>query len=326
MEDFEDIVNSLILSDNSILERIDEYTLYCKYLGFEPRLRTKYQSIIRTKDIDSDPSFSLFLSTKKEREYFWKDNGNGDSGDIFKLIRIKYGYKNNTQVYQKIDFDFKLGFKTKSPPPENKIILHHLPDIRPELRIRIKSQDFTKKDLDFWSSFGITLRTLMLYKVKSVKYYWMHDFQEVPKTPRGLAYSYQVLDKIKLYQPHTPIMKFRNDFHEQCLEGFAQLSYMTDTLIITKSTKDVMLLHEFGYDAVSPRSENTPIPSPFLAWFHVKYKKVLVLFDNDMKHRGDLYQEPKIYVPITSGQKDISDFYKAYGHQLTKDLLNTIIQ
>lgn len=311
----------------SILERVDEYSLYCRYLGFEPMLKTKYQSVIRrTGKADADPSFSLYESKKPDREYFWKDNGVGDAGDIFKLIKLQYGLKDNQEVYRKVDHDFELGFSKGEPPKEHKIVLNTLTNKAPETRIRIQSKPFTPEDLKFWASFGITPATLQLYKVKSLKYYWMNDFQEVPQAPRHLAFAYEVLGKYKIYQPYMPLFKFRNDYTEKCLEGFAQLTYATDTLVITKSTKDVMVLREFGYDAVSPRSENTPVPEPYLKYFHKKYKKVYVLFDNDMKHRGDLYQEPKIYVPIDSGEKDISDFRRAFGHQLTKDLLNTIIQ
>lgn len=273
-----------------------------------------------------DPSFSMFESNKPDREYFWKDNGIGDAGDIFKLVQIMFGLKDKKQVYHKIDHDFDLGFSKGQPPAEEKLITNTLHDNKPETRIRIQSKPFTDKDLQFWSSFGISHATLVRYKVKSLRYFWMNDFQEVPQAPRNLAFAFEVLSKYKIYQPHMPSYKFRNDFTEQCLEGFAQLTYNSDSLIITKSTKDVMVLREMGYEAVSPRSENTPVPEPFLRHFASKYPKRYVLFDNDMKHRGDVYQEPKIYVPPSSGQKDISDFYRAYGPKLTKELLNQIIQ
>lgn len=324
MEDFEDLLNRYVLCDAAILERVDEYTLYCKYLGFEPMLKTKYSSFIRTGD--PDPSFSMFDSNKAGREYFWKDNGIGEAGDIFKLIRMMFGLNSTADAYRKIDHDFQLGFNTEGPPPENKIILNSLKDRKPETRIRIQSKPFTVKDLTYWASFGITLPTLERYKVKSLRYFWMSDFQEFPQVPKNLSFAYEVLKKYKIYQPLMPSYKFRNDFHEQCLEGFAQLTYQSDTLIITKSNKDIMTLRELGYEAVSPRSENTPVPEPYMRHFAQKYPKRYVLFDNDMKHRGDMYQEPKVYVPLNSGTKDISDFRKAYGAKLTKELLQTIIQ
>ena len=310
----------------AILERVDEYTLYCKYLEFEPMLKTKYQSVIRRAGHDVDPSFSIFDCNKPGREFFWKDNGIGEAGDIFKLIRLKYGLKDIKEVYRKIDCDFKLGFTDGCSPPETKIVMHTLGDRKPDTRIRIQSKPFTSADLKFWNSFGVTLPTLELYKVKSIQYYWMHDFQEVPQAPKHLAFAYEVLGKYKIYQPYMPLFKFRNDYTEKCLEGFAQLTYKTDTLIITKSTKDVMVLRELGYDAVSARSENTVIPDQYMNYFYKRYRKIYILFDNDMKHKGDKYQAPKVYVPIQSGTKDISDYRCAFGSQLTKDLLNTIIQ
>jgi hypothetical protein len=107
--------------------------------------------------------------------------------------------------------------------------------------------------------------------------------------------------------------------------GFQQLTYTSDTLIITKSMKDVMCLRSFGYEAVSPRSENTPLPEQAIGYFNVKYKRKFILFDNDMKHRGDWYPYPQVYVPIESGSKDISDFTRDHGPQAASELLQTII-
>ena len=86
-----------------------------------------------------------------------------------------------------------------------------------------------------------------------------------------------------------------------------------------------MCLRTFGYDAVSPRSENTPMPESFFNWADSKYKKKLVLFDNDMKHRGDWYPYTKIYVPESTGCKDISDFTRDYSPTAASQLLQTII-
>lgn len=267
----------------------------------------------------------MFETKKPNREYFWKDSGIGESGDIFKLIQIRYGLSSIREAYLKVDYDFQLGFSKNEPPKENKLILNVLENRKPACKISIKSKEFTSADYGFWASFGITAKTLQKYRVKSLQYYWLYEFQTDPYVPKNLAYAFEVLKHYKIYQPFIPGFKFRNNLHEQCLEGFAQLTYTTDTLIITKATKDIMLLDELGIEAVSPRSENTPVPDQFLKHFYKKYKNILVLFDNDMKHRGDLYQAPKIYVPTESGTKDISDFRKRYGHKETKDLLQKLI-
>jgi hypothetical protein len=119
--------------------------------------------------------------------------------------------------------------------------------------------------------------------------------------------------------------KFRNDLQVEHVMGVQQLRYDTDTLIITKSQKDVMCLRSFGYEAVSPRSENVPMPPNFFDWADRYYKKKYVLFDNDMKHRGEWYPYPQIYVPVTTGSKDISDFTRDHSPQAAAELLRTII-
>lgn len=319
------------LNDDSILQRVDEYTLYCFYLGFNPSLRKPYQSPLR--DGDSMPSFSIFLTTKKNREYFWKDSGGsqddgvaGDSGDIFKLIKLLYG-DTTKQCYSRINRDFNLGFNSSTPPTTNfeKIVHHDPPKDEEPAHIRIKRRKFKQSDLEFWGQFGITAHTLLRYKVIPISYFWGKKSQQYPYTADKLAYAYPINNKYKIYQPLSKSRKFRTDYDFMCLEGFDQLKYESDTLIITKSMKDIMVLHEYGYEAVSPRGESVPIPIEFIRHFKKKYKNIFIFFDNDGKHKAEEYPFPEIYVPINSHEKDISDFRKRYGHKQTEILLKQLI-
>ena len=53
------------VTEQLILERVDEYSLYCYYMGYEPIIGKKYHSPLRKGD--DDPSFVIF-----ERKYlFW---------------------------------------------------------------------------------------------------------------------------------------------------------------------------------------------------------------------------------------------------------------
>lgn len=326
-EPLEAALDKVKLSDLGILDRVDEYTLYCHYLGFEPLLSTGYRSVIRMEGskADSNPSFSIYSSNKKDREYMWKDAGLGESGDIFKLIKLLLGYVNNREVYQRISNDFNLGYFTPEVSTP-KIVKHARPTNPPETDIRICSKPFTKQDLAYWASFGVSPELLQAYKVKSIKYYWLFKHQVDPIVPQGLAFSYEVLGKYKIYQPFAPRMyKFRNNYTIQCLEGFAQLQYNSDTLIITKATKDVLTLRALGYEAVAPRGENILVPDQFMNHLSKMYSRIVILFDNDMKHKGDEYNHPKIYVPLSSRTKDISDFRKAYGHKSTVELMERLI-
>lgn len=321
--DLEDAASRYILNDMTILERVDEYTLYCRYLGFEPMLRTKYRSRIRGGD--DSPSFSIFECNKPDRTYMWKDSGGrGESGDIFKLIKLIYGYQNRTEVLQRIDIDFKLGFLSKEPP-KGKVIEFVAPENIPAI-VRIKAKSFTLAELEYWAQFGIDQPLLNRFRTHSVALYWLAKDQLCASTPaHGFCFAYQVLDRYQIYQPWAPAeKKFRQNLTDKDLHGFHQLEYQDRKLIITKSRKDVMTLAAHGYDAVSPRSENTPIVPEYLSYLEKKYDKIYTLFDNDGKHRADFYPYPVIEIPQSTGCKDPAEFRSRYGAKEFINLIQTL--
>jgi hypothetical protein len=96
--------------------------------------------------------------------------------------------------------------------------------------------------------------------------------------------------------------------------------------------KDVMCLDALGYSAIAPRSETTPPPEQLFNWVtetvsgRKRWMKVLVLFDNDGKHRADWYPYPQIEVPLSSGSKDISDFTRDHGEHEASLLMQQLVQ
>jgi hypothetical protein len=321
---FENKLKARKLSKETILEAVDEYSLYCFYLGFDPELKTRYSSPIR--ESDPDPSFSMFYNWGEPCEFLWKDSGQGNTGDIFFLIKKMFPQlTSNQSVFEKIDTDFKLGFTKGEMTVTEKIILKNKPVDKPVTNIRIKSKEFTEEAIAFWESFGVNKHTLHYYDVTQVEYLWTNDYQEVPISPKGLAFAYKELDKFKIYQPYDREFKFRNNYPNRYIEGFFQLKRTTDLLIITKSRKDVMVLFQLGYESVSPKSENTVMPHQYFTHFAQNYKRVVVLFDNDMKHKGDSYPFEKIYVPLDSGEKDVSDYRRTFGEDATRRMLKDIL-
>lgn len=323
--DLEGIVNRFILSDMAILERVDEYTLYCKYLGFQPQLRTRYKSSIRTENSDDSPSFSIFTSNFPDREYAWKDSGGkGTAGDIFKLIVLLHGYETTRQAYEKVAFDFNLGFGV-SEPPKGKII-EYTPPIDIPSHLSIKAKPWDKKALDYWVQFGVDQAQLEKYKVHNTELYWLVKDGLATK-PTGLCFAYQIMDRFQLYQPfQSKEKKFRQNLTDRDLHGFHQLKFEQDTLIITKARKDVMCLDAHGFEAVAPRSENTLIAPEYLRYLEKKYKRILILFDNDGKHKGDEYPYPQVQIPLSSECKDPAEYRAKFGETQFINLIKTLIQ
>lgn len=319
MDILEEYEASNPLSKEVLLSEIDEYEMYKHYMGFYPELRTGYSSPLRKGD--ESPSFSLFTNNYPPCEYRWKDSGAGGiHGDIFKLVKILYNLPDEKSIIKKIRQDLS---KEDYGIDSQRIILKDRPVDKGATIIKVKSKPFTAEGLAFWNSYGVSLTTLAYYNITQVEWFSFNDAKIYPK---GIAFAYKELDKYQIYQPYNTDFKFRNNFDSSIVMGFHQLLYNSDTLVITKSKKDIACLYECGVEAVASRSESTVIPSKFLDYFDTKYSRKLVLFDNDMKHNGQIYWDKKIYIPIESGCKDFSDFMKKFGKDTSIRLINDLMK
>lgn len=323
-----DPLDDLCMTEESILAHIDEYTLYCHYLGFSPEINCPYTSPLRTGD--DTPSFVLFIPTRirTSKEYFWKDRGSPgvrSSGDIFMLIQQLFGYSTLHEARDRVRSDFGLG---RSVEPREKVVNHTRPVVMSiDVEIVVKSRPMIVDHLRYWSDISITPVILEEYHTTAIRYYWMTRSQKAAYFPPLMSFAYHIQGKYQLYLPFAEKKyKFRNDMNEKILPGMTQLRRQRK-LVITKSYKDVMCLRAFGYDAVSPRGESILIEMNHLTMLIEMYgsDNITVLFDNDGKHRANEYPFRKVFIPIESGTKDLSDFRKKYGHDATQDLLLTLI-
>lgn len=323
-------MDHLLFTDNDILERLDEYALYCHYLGFNPMIGAKYHSPVRsTPQDDENPSFGIFerkapgyCDGNWPNEFLWKDQAIGVHGDIFGLVMRLFEYQSRGEAYKKVMGDFGIGHAYEA---DRKILL---PVERtyldpPDITV-LERSEFSPKDLGYWGQFNITLEILQRYRVSSIRAYWMVKDQKFPNFPKGgIGYRAKVLQSNQLYFPYAAKkFKFRNDMTPECVFGFEQAAKNTELLIITKSLKDVMCLRSFGYEAIAPRGESILLPPQCVSWAQRYYSKCLVLFDTDMKHKGDEYPFDKIYVQ--GGPKDISDHCKMFGVTKTAQMLKQI--
>lgn len=321
-----DNLEYLVFVEDDILERVDEYALYCHFLNEEVLINGTSKSPFRE---DTHPSFSVYerTKTKGSSEFMWKDKGKGWIGDIFDLVQRMYGYSTRRKAMIRVMGDFGIG----GAASDSQSQVTYFSPIRKYLDpidIAVKSRPFTPADLLFWNGVNISLPILQQYHCNALKHYWLTLTQKYPTFCKVPTYSYQIYNKYQLYAPSAErSRKFRNDCTEDCLMGLEQLSSNKELLIITKSMKDIMCLRSYGYDAISPTfGENTIVPRHFLDQFKQEYKRILVLFDNDGKHRASDYEFDKIWIPkMMETDKDTSDFTRNHGPHETADMLKQII-
>lgn len=326
--DFDEIYRSIVPSEKSILEQVDEYTLYCFYTGIDLVFGKTYNAPYRKDDV---PSFSVYPSRSEHVEYMWKDHATGECGNIFQLIQKLESLETKRQVLGRINEDFSLGYDITSPV-RSKIILYDKPTLDP-IKIRVVNQEFNEEGTKFWQQFRIDKTLLDLYYVTQVKYYWSYEGQAAPTTAVNPTFAYRIGDYYQLYSPYNPKQyKFRNDLPENYFFGYLQLPSTGSTLIIDKSSKDVIFCKRLGYDAVSGKSETTFIPHKKILELKERFTDIYLMLDNDKPGREMTEKYVKEYpflkprfIPSELA-KDKTDTCKKIGFEKTEEVVKMLLR
>lgn len=353
------ILRDVILKKVSLTDKlfllIDDYSIYSHFIGYDVELNQPIKSPIR--DIDDFPSFCLFLPTRIELdrpdEIWFKDLADGRFGNVFQFVRFIAFHEYDLELKTRyeticfIDQQMQLGLFDKNQEPISKRVERNI--VRKDFDINYKSRKFTENDLKYWSKYGITENTLNFFKVKSVKYL-LDEFNQVIKEfkTKDLAFVYEIFDKVKLYRPlEIKQFKFRNkcpgdDYYYY--QGFQQLTWTADTLIITKSLKDIMCAYEifdklnWNVDLIAPHAESVNLNLEFIELIKKKYKQIIIVSDFDLagvkfvqrcrKHGLKEYQfvsTKRIMIndKLKVLDKDISDFRENHGEEKTIELIKS---
>lgn len=196
-----------------------------------------------------------------------------------------------------------------------------------ETRIKAQSRDWLETDLNWWRSFGIELETLIRFNVRPVQFVWLGSdmIYQFSSLEVFAAYVYEEIDSLKVYFPHRATYRFYHN-NASTLQGYNQLPLSGRELVITKALKDVMVLHKYGIPAVAPQSETIILNKEQLDDLNQRFSNVVAFFDND--HAGIIalrkYKElgMKVYMLSRHWCKDISDYYRKYGDEATRDLIS----
>lgn len=327
--DFYELYNNLNLTEQSVLSKIDEYTLYCYYCNI-PNLRPgkTYPAPYRT---DNVPSFSIYWSRSYDLDYMWYDHASGESGSIFALIGKIEGLAERGQVLAKINEDFSLGYNTDVVVPIREKIRLFNPPEKSEIKIEVTNKPFSELGLKFWQQFDISESLLREYKTKQVEYYWTYVGQTAPNQAPDPMFSYEVGGYYQLYSPYVKKEdKFRNNLPPNYFFGYLQLPKNGNILLLDKSCKDVIFCRRLDYWAVCSRSETTFLPPQKMVELRERFSKVYLMLDSDKAGRAMTDKYLALYpwlIPKFLPEelaKDKTDTAKKIGVIETKKLINSI--
>jgi len=326
------------LSDEEILGRINSLDIFSYYIGKDFKYGRAMCSPLRK---DRSPSFTVFKHSSGK--YFFKDFSTGESGDCFTFLTKLFGLK-RFDTYRLIDNDFQLGISTKSfTTPTKQYVGEHIKEyenLKPSTTtIQIKSRPWnTQEDKTFWSKYGICCKILSKYNVRAAANVWVNDNLIVSSNRYNPIYAYHFPNgKMKIYQPYSKF-KWLSNTSVSDLQGLSQLPLRGDTLVITKSLKDVMCLDVFGIPSVAPSSESCVIPADVVKDLTDRFARIYILYDFDRTGISFANRHRKLYgfIPLffTNGKfntfdyksKDFSDFIALNGVRGAAELIEYVCQ
>lgn len=314
--DTTNIKDNVDITLDYILSKVTEYDIYSAYIG-NFKVGMIYNSPFRK---DKNPSFGCFYS-RTTKQLMFKDHGTGDCGNVIKFVSLKTGLTNYNDILNDIVKKLKITNDTQLASSK-----HYIPST--ETVIGVVRQPFTDVDTNYWSQFNISLDVLKKFDVSSIKYYLCNGIVKGIYKDTNPMYAYKVYNNFKIYRPLADkYTKWRNNLTENDVQGFKQLPKTGDTLIITKSMKDVMCLYQMGIPSVSPASESTFIPNKCLEQLKKRFKRILILFDRDVagcKYLRKVSLKTGLEGMLINKKfkaKDISDAIKANDFETIKNWL-----
>lgn len=319
------------INESFILSKVSEQEIFEKYLGINIIPGEKFCSPLRD---DKNPSCRIQRS--KNGTLYYKDWSGHFMGSCFDLVKFIY----NCSFYEAckiIAKDFNLidgistGKRFKRKPKEN---LFKIPE---RAKIEYKWRKYKNSDIKYWSSFGISLKTLKHYNVIPAQFIWVNERLIYSYSEKDPAYIYKFgVEDLKVYFPLRENFRFISN--TSVLQGIDQLPESGDLLIITKSNKDIMALYEMGIYSIAPQSESSIISEKQFNELKARFKTIYSLYDFDLAGIKSANKMKRLYgiVPlfytngrfrsIDYGGKDTTDIIKnksfEEAEKITKNLIN----
>jgi len=335
-------LNKTFITKAALLERIQDYEVYAMYMDMSKlSIRGKMNSPLR---IDENPSFGFFIGTSDE--LCFNDFVLG-SGDCIKFVMLKFGLS-FFEALSKIALDagFSDEFIVKNTFTTNYLANPNPGATREEFIKTVNSSYIGKtsrpwhiRDYAFWNQYGITKPCLDKYNVNPIQYLHVGVHKTIVKADFN-TYCYNEMKDgkhtFKIYQPNNEKYKWINNHNDSVWQGWTQMPLKGETLIITKSLKDVMsIVSTTGFHAVSLQAESVYPKEQVIEELKSRFDYVFILYDNDYdkptnwgrefgKKLSTIFDLIQIEIDESLKSKDYSDLVRNHGEKFAKEYLKTL--
>lgn len=309
------------LTKDSILSRIDEYSIYRFYVGEDFPLGKMMHSPMPGRK-DNHPSFLIGC-----RAGFLYHIDFADSrlrGNCFQFVMQKEMLPNYNSVLQKIEKDFNLGITTSPIEDYTRPVFNALPLVESEqkfFQVQYTSR-MTGEELRYWREYYITPEELEENEIYAVRKWWI-DRQLMPMKKGELCFGYKQDSFWKICRPTVgKPRKWLSNIPIDTIEGTGKIR-VAKLGIITKSRKDRIILQKFVPQVVSVQNESlSALPPDKSQKMKGNWDTVYLNYDNDEPGKRNSwivtweYGFKHLNVPdsyLEEGIKDFADLCRAYG-------------
>ena len=290
---------------------------------------------------DKRASCNIYLDSKSDC-YRMKDFGNDAySGDCFWFAATMLGLdvrKDFVKVLETIVRDLQLNVhierkgryeqRTMVMKPPKPIIQQ--PPKETKLMEEKKwykqiEQSFGAEELDYWSQYGIDIKTLQRFHVKALTRYESISNQGKPftlvSTLEEPIFAYYMGKFVKVYRPKSKLrFLYGGEKVDDYVFGFQQLPSKGDMIFITGGEKDVLSLTAHGFNAICFNSESAQIPENIIEGLQLRFRHIIILYDSDetgireAKRQTEALTQYKVLsltLPLqgNKSEKDVSDYF-----------------
>ena len=279
------------INKEKILQYVTEEEIFKLVFGYKP---VEYVYVTSPFRLDNSPGcwFSTDPATGKLR---FVDFGNGNvidgismhNIDCFDAVQVFFGLRD---FYRTLEY-------IKEKLIDGKNIKHTIKEKRPikekkAVTIDIDAKRFDGRDRRYWSKYGITGNQLTSDKVFSVSRFSVKNtkYGDMLKRTYEPCYAYTGFDgkRKKIYRPLQTkgSKKFITNCTADDIGELWQLAVHGELLVISKSYKDCRVIRNQGFDSIWFQNEGMLPYRTKLMNICRRFRKVVVLFDNDQAGIG----------------------------------------
>ena len=320
--------SSTFLTSDWVLARVSDYEVFSYYMGGDFRIGRAYLSPLR---YEKRPSFCIYTGPQG---LCFKDFGGQTGGNCFRFVMELYSISFFESI-RRVAEDFKLiGNSGQKMDVPERVKVEKVIE-KPPSTFKIDYRPFRASDIQFWRSYGISPKTLAKFDVMACRRVLLIEGDRIKcsvfEGKGNPTYSFGIGSRHKIYKPFDTKIKWLSNTNVTDIQGYKQLAEKGKVLIVTKGLKDVMLLDELGYSAIAPQSETSFIPASLIDSLKSRFDKIFIWFDNDTVgiEAATKLSHKYMIKPIFTGtkeQKDVSDYYKYFGEEKTKELIMKLIE